>query len=337
MLDRLVDGARCPHCEGGFVEESSSSSGLTQAAQWLMNDEPSANSTEARIAILLDDLREHLTSVDGIQRNLARTVEVPATPKLEPAPHQVRSGITEVIMGSAETKEMRQTPQCVICCSDFEAGDELSQLPGCNHLFHKGCIDGWLDRAANCPICRCNLREAVGLERSEAASTSSSILLETDRSHSTASSSSSPSPTGTLYRGLLDAGALSLAQSAALFGSPPSSAAGYRGLPQEWSTAHSPDFADSSTGFGNSSRNWLYGDASRPRSRTATSREPAEATSQHQGSRGNRPLRLGTSSALLTAGSSITAALRRPSSVADHRPLRPPSVGRLLASPELRY
>lgn len=43
---------------------------------------------------------------------------------------------------------------CSICISDFAPGDLVRRLPGCGHLFHRCCIDLWLVRRADCPLCK---------------------------------------------------------------------------------------------------------------------------------------------------------------------------------------
>mmetsp|Transcript_59857 Transcript_59857/g.160424 ORF Transcript_59857/g.160424 Transcript_59857/m.160424 type:complete len:102 (+) Transcript_59857:242-547(+) len=44
--------------------------------------------------------------------------------------------------------------QCQICLDDYADGDELRTLP-CNHVFHKQCVDQWLQLKSNsCPTCR---------------------------------------------------------------------------------------------------------------------------------------------------------------------------------------
>ncbi|PKU85677.1 RING-H2 finger protein ATL1 [Dendrobium catenatum] len=53
-----------------------------------------------------------------------------------------------------EEEEEKAAPECVICLSPFDEGEEVSQLPSCRHLFHAGCIYLWLHRNNNCPICR---------------------------------------------------------------------------------------------------------------------------------------------------------------------------------------
>lgn len=43
---------------------------------------------------------------------------------------------------------------CPICLSEINAGDSIRSLPGCGHDFHKSCIDLWLLRRADCPMCK---------------------------------------------------------------------------------------------------------------------------------------------------------------------------------------
>lgn len=50
--------------------------------------------------------------------------------------------------------------QCMVCLSDFEEDEDLRKLP-CNHMFHAACIDEWLHRCTDCPICKCNIDRAV--------------------------------------------------------------------------------------------------------------------------------------------------------------------------------
>ncbi|KAG2317626.1 hypothetical protein Bca4012_068531 [Brassica carinata] len=49
--------------------------------------------------------------------------------------------------------------ECVICLSDFVAGEQVRLLPKCNHGFHVRCIDKWLTQHVTCPKCRHSLVE----------------------------------------------------------------------------------------------------------------------------------------------------------------------------------
>lgn len=43
--------------------------------------------------------------------------------------------------------------KCVICMSTFEINEDI-RLLGCQHIFHKDCIDGWLIKEKVCPVCK---------------------------------------------------------------------------------------------------------------------------------------------------------------------------------------
>ena len=42
---------------------------------------------------------------------------------------------------------------CSICLEKYEVGQKLRTLP-CLHNFHAECVDNWLGRKANCPVCK---------------------------------------------------------------------------------------------------------------------------------------------------------------------------------------
>lgn len=46
--------------------------------------------------------------------------------------------------------------ECSICLSDLEAGKTALRLP-CNHCFHVDCIEDWLKKSNECPVCRFEL------------------------------------------------------------------------------------------------------------------------------------------------------------------------------------
>eukprot|EP00931_Biecheleriopsis_adriatica_P121300 TRINITY_DN9638_c0_g1_i4.p1 TRINITY_DN9638_c0_g1~~TRINITY_DN9638_c0_g1_i4.p1 ORF type:complete len:398 (+),score=79.57 TRINITY_DN9638_c0_g1_i4:54-1247(+) len=49
---------------------------------------------------------------------------------------------------------------CMVCLADFQLGDECRRLP-CQHVFHQSCIDEWLRRCTDCPICKANVDRAI--------------------------------------------------------------------------------------------------------------------------------------------------------------------------------
>lgn len=58
--------------------------------------------------------------------------------------------------------------ECSICLNDIEEDDAVRQLCGCGHTFHRACIDLWLLRRADCPLCKQNvLASGEGASKSE--------------------------------------------------------------------------------------------------------------------------------------------------------------------------
>ena len=44
---------------------------------------------------------------------------------------------------------------CAVCLYDFEAGEEIRRLTNCKHIFHRSCLDRWMDHdQKTCPLCR---------------------------------------------------------------------------------------------------------------------------------------------------------------------------------------
>lgn len=53
-----------------------------------------------------------------------------------------------------------QQQTCMVCLCEFQIADTCRKLP-CNHVFHQGCIDEWLQRCTDCPICKGNVDRAI--------------------------------------------------------------------------------------------------------------------------------------------------------------------------------
>jgi len=51
--------------------------------------------------------------------------------------------------------------ECPICLHTLDPGDHLRQLDTCGHLFHRSCIDLWLLRSCDCPLCKRSVRKCA--------------------------------------------------------------------------------------------------------------------------------------------------------------------------------
>lgn len=48
--------------------------------------------------------------------------------------------------------------ECPICLHSLKPGDTMRQLDVCGHIFHRSCIDLWLLRSSDCPLCKRSVR-----------------------------------------------------------------------------------------------------------------------------------------------------------------------------------
>ncbi|GLJ54742.1 hypothetical protein SUGI_1175880 [Cryptomeria japonica] len=54
--------------------------------------------------------------------------------------------------------EMEPDVSCAVCLSSFAQDDEIRKLCNCRHIFHRVCLDKWVDHhQTTCPLCRCSL------------------------------------------------------------------------------------------------------------------------------------------------------------------------------------
>lgn len=51
---------------------------------------------------------------------------------------------------------------CAVCIESYQLNDVVRVLP-CKHVFHKGCVDPWLNEHCTCPMCKLNILKALGI------------------------------------------------------------------------------------------------------------------------------------------------------------------------------
>jgi hypothetical protein len=59
--------------------------------------------------------------------------------------------VSEEELASAETDE------CCVCLEKWGADKDIVKTKACSHIFHKKCLQGWLNVNRNCPLCRGDL------------------------------------------------------------------------------------------------------------------------------------------------------------------------------------
>jgi len=50
---------------------------------------------------------------------------------------------------------------CAICITALRPGETVRLLPACGHAFHRSCVDLWLLRRADCPLCKRSVRSGT--------------------------------------------------------------------------------------------------------------------------------------------------------------------------------
>ncbi|MCD9644689.1 hypothetical protein HAX54_033101 [Datura stramonium] len=52
--------------------------------------------------------------------------------------------------------EIEDPPEsCAVCLYEFDTEDEIRRLTNCPHVFHRSCVDRWMDHdRKTCPLCR---------------------------------------------------------------------------------------------------------------------------------------------------------------------------------------
>ncbi|CAL8352175.1 unnamed protein product [Merluccius merluccius] len=89
------------------------------------------------------------------QRNAERRLKTDAQKAIKQL--EVRT----VKKGDPETGADAQT--CAVCIEAYKAGDVITVLT-CGHIFHKACIEPWLLEKRTCPMCKCDILKALGVE-----------------------------------------------------------------------------------------------------------------------------------------------------------------------------
>ncbi|XP_034722376.1 E3 ubiquitin-protein ligase RNF130 [Etheostoma cragini] len=82
---------------------------------------------------------------------------------------------------------------CAVCIEAYQLNDVVRILP-CKHVFHKVCVDPWLNEHCTCPMCKLNILKALGIVTSVPCV--DSVVLDVDRLGVSVASGSHRAPPG---------------------------------------------------------------------------------------------------------------------------------------------
>ena len=86
-------------------------------------------------------------------------------PQNRPLTQQEINTMTTTITFNDETRNEITETRCPISLDNFQNGDTLCKINGCNHIFRKDNLLNWFRRNSKCPICRFDLRNASNNRR----------------------------------------------------------------------------------------------------------------------------------------------------------------------------
>lgn len=72
-----------------------------------------------------------------------------------------RLQVRKLKSGDEETNS--ESNMCAVCLESYKAGEVVTVLT-CDHIFHKPCIEPWLLERRTCPMCKCDILKALGVE-----------------------------------------------------------------------------------------------------------------------------------------------------------------------------
>ncbi|KAJ8750804.1 hypothetical protein K2173_015985 [Erythroxylum novogranatense] len=91
-----------------------------------------------------------------------------------PSSQLIRDSLTLTTYGDVTDRVSGVCDTCAVCLNRLGVRDEIRELRNCRHVFHKECIDRWVDHVDenhnSCPLCRAPLltdSQSLAWSRSE--------------------------------------------------------------------------------------------------------------------------------------------------------------------------
>lgn len=83
-------------------------------------------------------------------------IDPPLPESRTPVRPPVSAVLIQEFLPLVKYRESSDPPEsCTVCLYEFEAREEVRELKNCKHVFHRGCLDRWMDcDQRTCPLCR---------------------------------------------------------------------------------------------------------------------------------------------------------------------------------------
>lgn len=91
--------------------------------------------------------------------NFSSMVRVPTQSSSSSSPPSIRNSLHVATYREISERLPVSGATCAVCMIDLRGDDKMWVLRNCSHVFHKRCLDRWLDHdeRQTCPLCRAPL------------------------------------------------------------------------------------------------------------------------------------------------------------------------------------
>jgi Ring finger domain len=106
-----------------------------------------------RVATTMDDTALTAAILQMLMRSATETLPTQMAPVIvRPTQEQIDAGTTVLT-------QMTEGTTCAICQDSIQPEEIVRKMNGCQHTFHRNCIDTWFMTNVRCPVCRADIRE----------------------------------------------------------------------------------------------------------------------------------------------------------------------------------
>lgn len=92
----------------------------------------------------------------GVENFVDPDISWPTRPKTRNDKPTLLVVLTRELLPIVKYSELVDPPEsCAVCLYEFSDSEEIRRLTNCRHIFHRECVDRWMDHEhKTCPLCR---------------------------------------------------------------------------------------------------------------------------------------------------------------------------------------
>lgn len=97
-----------------------------------------------------------LFTIPGVVNFLEPKISFPTRPESCSNLQSMSAELIRELLPVVKFFELVDPPEnCAVCLCEFNRDDDIRRLTNCRHVFHRSCLDRWMDHdQRTCPLCR---------------------------------------------------------------------------------------------------------------------------------------------------------------------------------------